>query len=78
MSTLVEFILETRTPLQAAKELRQELTKNAELERRAHELEVQVFWLTRPAPASMPPEGILHRGLAEVMAHETKSTGSPP
>src|SRR5471032_1345501 len=76
--SLVEHLMETRTPMDLAKELARTAHDNAELRRRVHELEVQQFWLTRPAPASMPPEGILHRGLAEQMEREAARYGRKP
>ena len=68
--SIVEYLMETRTHMEMAKELAIEAKKNADLQRRVHELEVQQFWLTRPAPAVMPPEGILHDALAEQIEWE--------
>lgn len=42
---LVEYLLETRTPLELAKELAQTAKENADLQRRIVALEVQIFWL---------------------------------
>ena len=75
--SLVEHLVATRTPMALAKELARTALDNAELQRRVHELEVQQFWLTRPAPARMPPEGILHHALAEQREREAARAASP-
>ncbi|WP_295991730.1 hypothetical protein [Rugamonas sp.] len=72
--SLVEHLMGTRTSLDLAKELARTALDNAQLRRRVHDLEVQQFWLTRPAPASMPPEGILHHALVEQMEREAAKT----
>lgn len=70
--SLVDHLVSTRKPLDLAKELARTAHDNAQLQRRVHELEVQQFWLTRPAPACMPPEGILHHALAEQLEWERR------
>lgn len=70
--SLVEHLVATRKPLDLAKELARTAHDNAQLQRRVHELEVQQFWLTRPAPACMPPEGILHHALIEQQEYEAR------
>lgn len=72
--SLVEHLMTTRTPLALAKELAAEAKKNADLQRRVHELEVQQFWLTRPAPTPMPPEDSLYHEPADIThAHSHSS-----